>query len=332
MNFDLSGKKVFVTGADGFIGSHLVEKLVASGADVKALVYYNSWNQIGWLNDVNTEIINSIEIVNGDVRDAHFITQAQKKSNYIFHLSSLIGIPYSYVAPQSYIETNILGALNIVQGAMENNAIERILHVSTSEVYGSAQKLPMDENHPLVGQSPYSATKIGADKIVESFYLSFGLPSVTARPFNTFGPRQTARAVIPTIINQAMNSKEINLGNLDAKRDFNYVSDTINGMIALILCKEAEGETVNIGSGEYFSIQEVVEKVSLILSKEIEVKEDQQRIRPEKSEVNALLCDNSKIKRLTNWQYEHDLDRGLSETIQWIEKNEKYFNNSNYEI
>ena len=332
MNFDLSGKKVFVTGADGFIGSHLVEKLVASGADVKALVYYNSWNQIGWLNDVDTEIINSIEIVNGDVRDSSFITQAQKNSHYIFHLSSLIGIPYSYVAPQSYVETNILGALNIVQGAMENNTIERILHVSTSEVYGSAQKLPMDENHPLVGQSPYSATKIGADKIVESFYLSFGLPSVTARPFNTFGPRQTARAVIPTIINQAMHLKEINLGNLDAKRDFNYVSDTVSGMIALILCKEAEGETVNIGSGEYFSIQEVVDKVSSILSKDIEVKEDQQRIRPEKSEVDALLCDNSKIKRLTNWQCSHDLDRGLSETIQWIEKNEKYFNSGNYEI
>ena len=334
MKFDFSGKKVFITGADGFIGSHLVESLVLSGAKVTALVYYNSWNYLGWLTDANNEVIDAIEIIKGDVRDANFISDSIRGTNYVFHLSSLIGIPYSYVAPQSYIDTNVGGTLNVLQASMQLDSLDKLVHVSTSEVYGSAQELPMNEQHPLVGQSPYSASKIAADKIVESFNLSFGLPSVTARPFNTYGPRQTARAVIPTIISQVidLDNHKLTLGNLDSKRDFNYVDDTVNGMLALASCEETMGEAVNIGSGENWSIKEVVDLVFDITGRTIEISQDHTRIRPENSEVNELLCDNSKLLDLTEWKSETDLKTGLKTTIDWMEENQKKFSIDNYDI
>tara|TARA_B100001750_G_scaffold246418_1_gene268656 strand:+ start:4767 stop:5765 length:999 start_codon:yes stop_codon:yes gene_type:complete len=332
MHQSLNGKKVFITGADGFIGSHLVEKLIQCGASVRALVYYNSWNQSGWLEDCDKDILDSVEIINGDIRDSFFIEDAIRGSNIIFHLSSLIGIPYSYKAAKSYIDTNIHGALNIAQASLKLDTLDSLLHVSTSEVYGSAQSLPMDENHPLVGQSPYSASKIGADKIIQSYYLSFGLPCAIARPFNTYGPRQTSRAVIPTIINQALNTNSIKLGNTTARRDFNFVTDTVDGMIALAICREALGEEVNIGSGENWSIQEIINFVSEVCSKELEVIHEDDRVRPEKSEVNELLCDNTKIMKLTNWKPQTNIKSGLKKTVEWIEKNKSRFDDSAYSI
>jgi NAD dependent epimerase/dehydratase len=332
MSFNFEGKNVFVTGADGFIGSHLVEALVKNGANVKALVYYNSWNQIGWLQDCHENIIKSIEIIKGDIRDSFFINESVKKSNYIFHLASLIGIPYSYHAAQSYIDTNVHGALNIAQASLKLDSLDALLHVSTSEVYGSAQYVPMNEDHPIVGQSPYSASKIAADKVIQSFHLSFGLPAVTARPFNTYGPRQTTRAVIPTIIKQVLNSSNISLGNLNAKRDFNYVTDTVNGMISLATCNEARGQEINIGSGEYWSIQEIIDFIFDITDKKLEVIEDKKRIRPKKSEVNELLCDNKKILSLTDWMPTYDIKDGLIETIDWIKQNKEIFQEDTYSI
>src|SRR3989339_179077 len=246
----IAGKKVFVTGADGFIGSHLVELLVSCGADVRAMVYYNSWNERGWLRDVPRETLKSIEVFHGDVRDSERVREGVRGCDYVFHLSSLIAIPYSYDAARSYVETNVTGALNVLQACRESSALKRLVHVSTSEVYGSAQQVPIPENHPLVGQSPYSASKIGADKLAESFHLSFGLPVVTARPFNTYGPRQTARAVIPTIASQLLaGCSELRLGSLTPTRDFNFVTDTARGMLELGLCEAAVGRVVNIGSG-----------------------------------------------------------------------------------
>ena len=246
----IAGKKAFVTGADGFIGSHLVELLVAQGAEVRAMVYYNSWNDRGWLRDVPAQTMAGVEIFNGDVRDVERVRDGVRGCDYVFHLSSLIAIPYSYEAPRHYVETNVTGALNVLQACRESDSLTRLVHVSTSEVYGTAQQVPIPESHPLVGQSPYSASKIGADKMAESFHLSFGLPVVTARPFNTFGPRQTARAVIPTIASQLLAGRsELKLGTLTPTRDFNYAADTARGMLALALCKAAEGRVVNIGSG-----------------------------------------------------------------------------------
>ena len=331
MLHSLRNKNVLVTGADGFIGSHLVEMLSKKGANISALHYYNSWNEIGWLNDIDKNVLKEINLVPGDIRDAELIRKLIKKVDYVFHLSSLIAIPYSYDAPRSYVDTNIVGALNVLEGCKENDSLTRLIHVSTSEVYGSAQKIPIPEDHPLVGQSPYSASKISADKLAESYYCSFNLPVVTARPFNTFGPRQTARAVIPTIASQLIDGKKkIHLGSLDPTRDFNYVSDTANGMIEIALCPKAEGEVINIGSGEEWSIGETVEKISKILDTDIEIIQDKNRIRPKKSEVNRLVCDNTKIKRLTSWKREVSFEEGLVKTINWIKINKAFFRSNNY--
>lgn len=326
MSESISGKRVFVSGADGFIGSHLVELLVEAGANVRALVYYNSWNEIGWLKDVPKSALSEIEIIRGDVRDTEFIRFSIKDVEYVFHLSSLIAIPYSYHAPRSYVDTNIGGTLNVLNACRESDALTRLLHVSTSEVYGTAQFVPITELHPVVAQSPYSASKIGADKIAESYYYSFSLPVVTARPFNTFGPRQTARAVIPTIASQLIAGKtQLRLGALTPRRDFNFVTDTARGMLALALCAEAEGKVVNIGSGEEWSIAKTADLLSRIAGREVEIMTVEDRLRPEKSEVNRLLADNTLISCLTDWRTGVSFREGLERTYRWIEKNPHIF-------
>lgn len=331
MSEQLSGRRVFVTGADGFIGSHLVERLVAAGAEVRALVYYNSWNELGWLRDVPPDVIDAIEVLAGDVRDAERVAQGVRGADYVFHLASLIAIPYSYDAPRSYVETNIGGALNVLEACRRSDTLVRLVHVSTSEVYGSAQRVPIDEDHPLVGQSPYSASKIGADKMAESYHLSFGLPVVTARPFNTFGPRQTARAVIPTIASQIAAGREVlNLGALTPTRDFNYVTDTAAGLIALGLCPAAVGRVVNIGTGEEWSIRQVVDLLAEVFGRSIEVRTDESRIRPENSEVNRLLADVAQLSRLTDWRREIPFHEGLARTAAWIGDNLPYFDVDRY--
>jgi len=328
---ELRDKNVFVTGADGFIGSHLVERLVEHGAKVSALVYYNSWNNVGWLSDIPTQTRQKIRVISGDIRDVEFISEAVNDAEYVFHLSSLIAIPYSYSAPRSYVDTNIIGTLNILQACRNNRFLRQLVHVSTSEVYGTAQSVPINENHPLVGQSPYSASKIAADKIVESFYLSFGLPVVTARPFNTFGPRQTARAVIPTIISQLLSGKEkLKLGSLTPTRDFNFVTDTVDGMITLALCPEACGEAVNIGSGEEWSIGETAKMIQELTNRECEIINDEERHRPEKSEVNRLLANTDKLRKLTNWKRRVSFHDGLKMTIEWTQENLHLFNPDNF--
>ncbi len=324
-------KKIFITGADGFIGSHLVQELISQGADLRCLTYYNSWNNLGWLKDLSKGELEAIEIVKGDIRDPDLVRKAVADVDHIFHLSSLIAIPYSYDAPVSYVETNISGALNLLVASRDSNRLQSFLHVSTSEVYGSAQKIPINEDHPLVGQSPYSASKIGADKMVESFYLSFGIPVVTARPFNTYGPRQTARAVIPTIISQLISgSKTLRLGSLTPTRDFNYVTDTVKGMTEILRNESLIGEVVNIGSGEEWSILETVNLIESLMGIEIDIVSDQERIRPDDSEVNRLLADNSKLLNNTNWTREVSFESGLKKTIEWIEKNIDKFDVKEY--
>lgn len=325
------GKKVFVTGADGFIGSHLVEQLVYCGADVRAMVYYNSWNECGWLKDVPSSVIENVELFRGDIRDTERVREGVRGCDYVFHLSSLIAIPYSYEAPRAYVETNVTGALNVLQACRDSDSLTRLVHVSTSEVYGSAQQVPIPESHPLVGQSPYSASKIGADKMAESYYLSFDLPVVTARPFNTFGPRQTARAVIPTIASQLLaGCKELHLGALTPTRDFNFVTDTARGMLALGLCHEAEGRVVNIGSGEEWSIEQTAKLLMEAVGREVEIICDEARVRPEKSEVNRLIADNSLIHQLTEWRTNVPFTEGLRETARWIERNLHLFDVKTY--
>ncbi|WDP89770.1 MAG: GDP-mannose 4,6-dehydratase [Desulfobacter sp.] len=312
----LSNKKILVTGADGFIGSHLTEKLAASGARVKALSYYNSFNYWGWLEGL--PCLDEIEVVSGDIRDPHFCREITKGVDIIFHLAALIAIPYSYVAPDSYVDTNVKGTLNICQAAKENGC-ERLIHTSTSEVYGTARYVPIDEAHPLQPQSPYSASKIGADQMALSFYLAFGLPVTIARPFNTFGPRQSARAVIPTIISQiAAGKKEIQLGDLTPTRDFNYVLDTCSGFMALAGSDETIGEVVNIGSGVEVSVRETLEMIKKIMGSDVRFITDEQRLRPKGSEVLRLCCDNTKIRKLTGFTHGHSLEQGLEKTIDWF--------------
>lgn len=331
MNESIAGKKVFVTGADGFIGSHLVELLVTEGASVRAMVYYNSWNERGWLREVAPFVMDGVELFPGDIRDSERVRNGVRGCDYVFHLSSLIAIPYSYEAPRAYLDTNISGALNVLQACRESESLTRMLHVSTSEVYGSAQQVPIPETHPLVGQSPYSASKIGADKLVESYHLTFGLPVVTARPFNTYGPRQTARAVIPTIASQLLTGcKELRLGSLTPTRDFNFVTDTARGMMALGLCQDAEGKAVNIGSGQEWSIGRTVELLCELSGREVEVVTECVRIRPEKSEVSRLLADNTLIHTLTDWSSEIPFRDGLLRTLDWIGSNLKHFDSSGY--
>lgn len=331
MTESLKDKLVLVTGADGFIGSHLVDKLVRQGATVRAMVYYNSWNEKGWLKDLSDDVLSSVDLFVADIRDSERVRQGVKGCDYVFHLSSLIAIPYSYDAPRSYIDTNVIGALNVLQACRDSDALTRLIHVSTSEVYGSAQEIPISENHPLVGQSPYSASKIAADKLAESYYLSFGLPVVVARPFNTYGPRQTARAVIPTIASQLLAGCErLKLGTLTPTRDFNFVTDTASGMMSLAVCKNAEGEVVNIGSGQEWSIGQTVNLLCEIVGRNVDVITDYNRVRPEKSEVNRLLADNSKIEELTGWKTEVSFKEGLIRTVKWISRNSHHFDINSY--
>lgn len=311
--------KVLVTGADGFIGSHLTEMLLTEGYQVKALSQYNSFNYWGWLDDIKHS---NLEVVTGDVRDPHFCKHITKEVDTIFHLAALIAIPYSYVAPDSYVDTNVKGTLNICQAAKENR-VKRVLVTSTSEVYGTAQYVPIDEKHPKQPQSPYSASKIGADMMAMSFYNAFELPVVIVRPFNTYGPRQSARAIIPTIISQiASGVKEIKLGDLTPTRDFNFVKDTCRGFIELSKCDEAIGQEVNIASNYEISMRDTLELIAKIMDADVKFIEDEQRIRPEKSEVFRLWGDNSTIKRLTGFSPKYSIEDGLKETIEWFKNPE----------
>jgi len=319
----LENKKIVVTGADGFIGSHLVETLVEAGAKVKAFCYYNSFNSYGWLDTLAKDKLSKVEIFTGDVRDPNGVRTALQGSEVVFHLAALIGIPYSYHSPDNYVETNIKGTLNVLQAA-KDHALERVLITSTSEVYGTALYVPIDEKHPRQGQSPYSSTKIGADSLAESFFRSFNLPVTIVRPFNTYGPRQSARAVIPTIITQIFaGKKEIKLGDVSPKRDFNYVQDTCQGFIDIARSDKTIGEEINISAGNDISIGELAEKIIRLMPDKPKVKivTDETRVRPTKSEVLRLLGSNLKIKQLTDWEPKYDLDRGLKETIDWIEQN-----------
>lgn len=332
----MSGKKIVITGADGFIGSHLTEMLVKAGHTVKAFCYYNSFGHKGWLDHSNLK--DQIEFVLGDVRDNNCVSTAVKGADVVFHLASLIAIPYSYNAPQSYIETNITGTLNVMQACL-NHGIEQVIHTSTSEVYGTAQYVPIDEKHPLVGQSPYSASKIGADQIATSFHCSFGLPVSTIRPFNTYGPRQSARAVIPTIITQVLAGKEeISLGNLDATRDFNFCLDTAGGMLACMGKKESFGEVINLGSNFEITIGDTANMIADIIGRKVTIKVDPTRLRPENSEVERLWANNNKAKELLNWQPKYGgldgLRKGLSETIEWFKANQNssFYNPNQYTI
>jgi len=309
-------KKILITGADGFIGSHLTELLVSKGYQVKALSQYNSFNNWGWLEDINCK--DKVEVITGDIRDPHYCKQITKDIDIIFHLAALIAIPYSYVAPDSYVDTNINGTLNICQAAKENGNI-RVIHTSTSEVYGTAQYVPIDEKHPMQPQSPYSATKIAADAMAMSFYNSFELPVTIARPFNTYGPRQSARAVIPTIITQICNgAKEIKLGDLTPTRDFNYVEDTCRAIIALAEEDATIGETINIGSNFEISIADTLGIIKELMQSDVKFVTDDQRIRPEKSEVFRLWCDNTKLKKYTGFIPQFEIQHGLQKTIEWI--------------
>jgi NAD dependent epimerase/dehydratase len=309
-------EKVLVTGADGFIGSHLVEMLVTNGWQVRALAQYNSFNNWGWLEDLACK--QDIEVISGDVRDPAFCRMLCQGIDSVFHLAALIAIPYSYQAPDSYVDTNIRGTLNICQAARDAG-VKRVIHTSTSEVYGTAQYVPIDEKHPLQPQSPYSASKIAADAMAMSFYNSFDLPLTIARPFNTYGPRQSARAVIPTIITQIANGKkQIQLGDVSPTRDFNYVEDTCRGFIALAGSEQTIGETVNIGSNFEISVGDTLRLIKTIMCSDVEFLMDEQRLRPEKSEVNRLWCDNAKMKSLTGFSPQVSLEEGLCRTVDWF--------------
>ncbi len=318
---NLENKKILVTGADGFIGSHLVEELVRQGIEVRAFVFYNSFNSWGWLDESPEELKAKIEIFSGDIRDPHGVEQAMQGCNVVMHLASLIGIPYSYHSPDSYVDTNIKGTLNVLQAARKLE-LEKIVCTSTSEVYGTARYVPIDEGHPLQGQSPYSATKIAADQIAMSFYCSFGSPVALIRPFNTYGPRQSLRAVIPTIITQLATSKTtIKLGSLHPTRDFSFVKDIVNGFIAIAESDASIGEAINVGSGFEISIKELGETIGDLMGSKIKFNTEEIRLRPGKSEVERLLADNSKANQIINWVPKYagkeGLKRGLKETIDW---------------
>ncbi len=318
-------KKVLVTGADGFIGSHLVEGLLNEGYDVRAFVYYNSFNSWGWLDTLPKEKLDKIEIFSGDIRDPNGVREAMKGVDEVYHLAALIAIPFSYHSPDSYVDTNIKGTLNVLQAARDLNT-KRILVTSTSEVYGTAKYVPIDEEHPYQGQSPYSATKIGADRIAESFYKSFDMPITIVRPFNTYGPRQSARAVIPTIITQLLSgAQEIKLGSLSPTRDFNYVKDTVRGFIEIAKSDNTIGQEVNIATQKEISIGELAEELIKQINPNAKIVCDEIRLRPENSEVNRLLGSNKKIKELTNWEPKYSLEEGLKETIEFLKNNmDKY--------
>ena len=313
--------KVLVTGSDGFIGSHLTEELVKKGYQVKAFVYYNSFINWGWLDMLPKDIMKNVEVFQGDIRDPNGVEQSMKSVDAVFHLAALIAIPFSYHSPDTYVDTNIKGTLNVLQAARKLET-KRVLVTSTSEVYGTAQYVPIDEKHPFQGQSPYSATKIGADRLAESFYRSFGLPVTIVRPFNTYGPRQSARAVIPTIITQLLAGRtEIRLGSLTPTRDFNYVKDTVNGFISIYESDKTIGEEINIATQKEISIGQLAEELVRQINPNATIVCDEERLRPEKSEVNRLLGCNEKIMRLTDWTPIYTLEKGLKETIDFLKDN-----------
>ena len=319
---DLRDKKILVTGADGFIGSHLVEGLVDKGYQVRAFVFYNSFNSWGWLDTFLKEKLDKIDIFSGDIRDPHGVKAAMKGCDVVFHLAALIAIPYSYHSPDTYVDTNVKGTLNVVQAARELG-VARVVHTSTSEVYGTAKSVPISEEHPLQGQSPYSATKIGADQVAMSFYNAFDTPVSIVRPFNTYGPRQSARAVIPTVITQiASGMRKIKLGALHPTRDFSYIKDTVSGFIAVEESEKSVGEVINIGSNFEISIGETANLIAKVMGANIEIESDEARLRPDKSEVERLWADNSKAKNLTGWEPlyagKDGLKRGLAETVEWF--------------
>lgn len=325
-------KKVLVTGADGFIGSHLTEELVKKGYNVKAFVYYNSFNSWGWLDTLPSEIMNNVEIFQGDIRDPNGVREAMKGCKAVFHLAALIAIPFSYHSPDTYVDTNIKGTLNVLQAARELD-VDKILITSTSEVYGTAQYVPIDEKHPFQGQSPYSATKIGADRLAESFNRAFNTPVTIVRPFNTYGPRQSARAVIPTIITQLLAGKtEIKLGSLTPTRDFNYVKDTAHGFISIYESDKTVGQEINIATQKEISIGQLAEELIRQINPEAQIVCDEQRVRPEKSEVNRLLGSNKKILTLTDWKPKYSLEQGLAETIEFLRNNMERYKVNIYNI
>lgn len=325
-------KKVLVTGADGFIGSHLVESLLEKNYDVKAFSFYNSFNTWGWLDILPADKLKEIEIFTGDIRDPNGVREAMTGCDIVFHLAALIAIPFSYHSPDSYVDTNIKGTLNVLQAAKQLH-LRRILITSTSEVYGTAQYVPIDERHPFQGQSPYSATKIGADRLAESFYRSFDMPISIVRPFNTYGPRQSARAIIPTIISQLLAGKnEIKLGLLTPTRDFNYVKDTVNGFIAIAESERTIGEEINIATQQEISIKSLADEIISQINPNAKIVCDEKRIRPGKSEVNRLLGSNNKIKKLTNWEQKYTFEQGITETIEWIRNHINMYKTDIYNI
>lgn len=328
----LKSKKVLVTGAGGFIGSHLVEALLEKGAGVRAFVKYNGRGDWGMLSDLPAESLKSLEVISGNICDPFFVRNAVKGCDYVFHLAALIGIPYSYVAPQDYVSVNVLGTLNVLQ-ACRDERTSRMVHTSTSETYGTAQYVPIDEKHPMQGQSPYSASKIGADKIAESYFNSFELPVVIVRPFNTFGPRQSARAFIPTAISQAITRDKLVMGSMDPVRDMTFVKDTAEGFITVGLCDKVIGQTVNLGVGEGATIGQMVKIILKILGKEdMPIEQDPSRVRPEKSEVMRLISDNSIAREICGWKPKYTLEQGLTETVRWIEKNLHWYKPDVYAV
>lgn len=328
----LKGKKVLVTGAGGFIGSHLVEALLEKGADVRAFVKYNGRGDWGMLSDLPAESQKSIEVIAGDVRDPFFVRKAVRGCDYVFHLAALIGIPYSYVAPSDYVAVNVQGTVNVLQACLDEGT-PRLVHTSTSETYGTAQYVPIDEKHPMQGQSPYSASKIAADKMAESYYNAFDLPVVIVRPFNTFGPRQSARAFIPTAIIQALTQDRIQMGSLEPIRDLTFVKDTAAGFIKVGLCDEVVGKVVNLGIGEGYTVGAVIRKILQLLGKEdMAIELDSSRIRPENSEVIRLISNNSLAKEVCGWFPNYSLEQGLSETIEWIKKHIHIYRPDDYTV
>ncbi len=331
-------KKVLVTGADGFIGSHLVERLVRNGYEVRAFVLYNSFNSWGWLDQCAEDVRGRFEVFSGDIRDPHGVRTAMKGCDAVLHLAALIAIPYSYHSPDTYIDTNVKGTLNVLQAARELD-VQKVIHTSTSEVYGTARFVPISEDHPLQGQSPYSASKIGADQMAYSFYTSFQLPVTILRPFNTYGPRQSARAVIPTIISQIANGeRRLKLGAISPTRDFNYVADTVTGFIAGLESVHGAGEVINLGSNYEISIEDTVHLIAKLMNASVEIETDEQRLRPEKSEVERLWADNKKAAELLNWHPDFSnlegLSRGLEKTIEWFSdpKNSRNYKADRYNI
>jgi dTDP-glucose 4,6-dehydratase len=331
MGDPLYARNVLVTGAGGFIGSHLVEALISRGANVRAFVRYNSRGDAGLLRALDERILKQVEIIGGDLRDEDAVRKAVQGRQVVFHLGALISIPYSYYHPVEVAKTNIIGTLNVLQ-ACKDFGVEMMVHTSTSEVYGTAQIVPIDESHPLQGQSPYSASKIGADKLAESYSCAFGLPVITVRPFNTYGPRQSARAVIPTIITQALASTTIKLGNLTATRDFTYISDTVEGFLKAACAERGLGQTFNLGTGQEIQIGELAELVIKLVKRNVAVEVDDKRLRPEKSEVLRLISNNALAREVLGWKPEVGLDQGLTQTIQWISEHLEYYRIGKYEF